>query len=207
MNDWNPWHEAIKAGYSFGSGALVLALGWFVGQRLTFAWNVRQKRREFQLTASQQFYAAYGEFFAVWKLWNRLDRNAASFEDRRWELHKRAAAAEAIIEGTFVKLSSEVLLPEGELNCLGRYRQAFQRLREVIRENVELSWSSSEHPEYKAFKSLSVQVAALLGSEWPEKSISCEQAAEQLMKITANTWRAKWLDDLASVESPEHHSL
>ena len=99
MQDWNPWHEAIKAAYSVGASVIVLALTWFVGSRLTYRWNVRQKSREFQLSASHQFYVAYGEFFAVWKLWNRLDRAAAEFQDRRWELHKREAAAEAIGRG------------------------------------------------------------------------------------------------------------
>ena len=112
MQDWNPWHEAIKTAYSVVGSALVLALGWLVGQRLTYAWSVRQKRREFQLSSAQQFYLAYGEFFAVWKLWNRLDCPASVFDERRWELHKRAAAAEAIIEGTLV-ISGLIFLVQG----------------------------------------------------------------------------------------------
>jgi hypothetical protein len=56
-----------------------------------------------QLSSLQQFSVAYGEFFAVWKLWNRLERDVVSFEDRRWKLLKRAAAAEATIERTLVK--------------------------------------------------------------------------------------------------------
>ena len=75
----------------------MLGFGWIIGLRLTYKWNVRQKRRELQLSATHQFYAAYGEFFAVWKLWNRLDRSSKSLDDRQWELHKRAAAAEAVI--------------------------------------------------------------------------------------------------------------
>ena len=196
MRDWNLWQEAAKAAFSCASGLVVLALGWFFGQRFTYLWNVRQKRREFQLAASQQFYAAYGEFFAVWKLWNRLDRGTASFDERRWELHKRAAAAEAIIEGTFVKLSSEIALNSDDIQMLGRFRQGFQHLREAIRENYTLPWSSSEHPEYKAFKTLAVRFAALLGSTWPVHSPSCERAACQLMRITSNEWKAKWMDGI-----------
>ncbi|MGA3240204.1 MAG: hypothetical protein ABSG03_28340 [Bryobacteraceae bacterium] len=59
MQDWNPWHEAIKAAYSIAGAVVVLALGWLVGSRLTYRWNVRQKSREFQLSASQQFYVDF----------------------------------------------------------------------------------------------------------------------------------------------------
>jgi hypothetical protein len=194
MQDWNASHEAIRAAYSLGTAIVVLALGWVVGRKLTYELNVRQKRRDFQLTASQQFYAAYGEFFAVWKLWNRLEHSSAGFEDRRWELHKRAASAEAIVEGTLVKLSSELILTPQQINSLGRFRQAFQQLREVIRDNRQLPWSDSEHPEYKTFKALTVYVAALLGSEWRHRP-STQQATHQLREITSNKWMRKWVDD------------
>ena len=108
--DWNPWHEAIKASYTLIVSIVTLGLGWIVGQALTYRWNIRQKRRELQLSATQQFYAAYGEFFAVWKLWNRLDRSSDSaIGERQWELHKRAAAAEAVIEGTLVTFRRKIL--------------------------------------------------------------------------------------------------
>ena len=100
MNDWNLAHELIKAGLSALSGAIVLDLTWLVGQKLTYQWNIRQKRGEFQLSALQQFYAAYGECFAVWKLWNRRNPDLTNAEERSWELHRRAAAAEAAVEGT-----------------------------------------------------------------------------------------------------------
>jgi hypothetical protein len=200
MQDWNPWHEAIKAAYSIGSAVIVLALSWLVGSRLTYRWNVRQKSREFQLSASQQFYVAYGEFFAVWKLWNRLDRTAAEFSDRRWELHKRAAAAEAIVEGTLVKLCSELNLDDDQINTLGRFRQAFQQLREVIRDDRHLPWNKAEHPEYKTFKILAVRLAALLGRNWPNSPPSCERAANQLIRVTSNRWMGSWVD------SPPHEA-
>lgn len=194
MQDLAPLQEAIKAAYSFGTSALVLCLGWFIGLRLTYAWNMRQKRREFQLSSAQQFYLAYGEFFAVWKLWNRLDRAASAsvLEERSWELHKRAAAAEAIIEGTLVKLSSELRLSDEQLDTLGCFRQAFQQLREAIREGHDLAWDSSEAPKYKAFKTLAVNVSILLGKDWPKEAPCHRCASRQLMKITSNEWEKKW---------------
>ena len=166
-----------------------------MGTRLTYSWNVRQKRREIQLSSSQQFYSAYGEFFAVWKLWNCLDRSSPTFDDRRWELHQRAATAEATIEGTLVKLSSELNLNEEQIVTLGRFRQAFQQLRQSIREDRQLPWPSSEHAAYRSFKILAVETAILLSRDWPDKRISTKRASEQLMHITSNEWEGRWVDN------------
>lgn len=193
MADWNLNHELIKAILSTSSAAVVLALTWLVGQRLTYEWNVRQKRREIQLAASQQFYAAYGEFFAVWKLWNRLDRDAASADERQWELHRRAAAAEAIVEGTLVKLSSELVLDEGQIGSLGRFRQAFQQLRQSIRKDQILPWKNSECPEYRAFKSHAIEVSTLLGGKWSTHPVPVDRAIHQLLSVTSNRWEDDWV--------------
>jgi hypothetical protein len=172
---------------------ITLGIGWAIGQQLTYRSNIRQKRREFQLSATQQFYAAYGEFFAVWKLWNRLERDD-KFDERRWELHKRAAAAEAIVEGTLVKLASELALDRHQLATLGRFRQAFQQLRQSIRENLMLEWNYADHPEYKAFKELATRVAALLTADWWGRPPTDEQAASQLIEITSNSWQENWIN-------------
>ena len=79
--NWNINHELIKGLISGASGLVLLVLTWLIGQRLSYEWGVRQKRRELQLASLQEFYGAYGEFFAVWKLWNRLDPDRK--QDRR----------------------------------------------------------------------------------------------------------------------------
>jgi hypothetical protein len=191
--DWNINHELIKGLISGMSGVVLLALTWLVGQRLSYQWSVRQKRRELQLASLQQFYAAYGEFFAVWKLWNRLDGQDAMRAERRWELLKRSAAAEATIEGTSVKLSVELELKTADISCLGRFRQAFQQLRESIRDDVHLPWPDSTCPEYLTFKALSVSVAALLTGKWSDSPVPAATATAQLFRVTSNEWEKKWV--------------
>lgn len=158
MSDWNANHELVKAllslVVSLGTVAATVLVAWAFGQRLSFRWQVRQKRRELQMSASEQFYSAYGAFFSVWKLWNQLDRKVTSFDDRRWELHKSAANAEATVEGTLVKISSELLLNPRQIIELALFRQGFQRLRQAICNDHQLNWDSSQHPEYIAFKRL-----------------------------------------------------
>ncbi len=193
MSDWNPGHEAIKAALTLSSTLIALLIGWFFGQRLTYLWNVRQKRREIQLATSQQFYLAYGEFFATWKLWNRLERGILEFEDRRWELHKRAAAAEAIVEGILVKLSSELTLSQQEMDSLGSFRQAFQQLRQSIRQNRILAWSSAEHPEYVEFKRSPTRLSSLLGKQWRDEMPRLGVAESQLLRITSSEHERIWV--------------
>lgn len=108
--------ELIRSGLTLGVSLVTLTFGWLVGQSLTYRWNVRQKQREIQLSLSQAFYSAYGEFFAVWKLWNRRDEKSTFAEERQWELLKRAAAAEATIEAMLVKVAAERDLKGDQLN-------------------------------------------------------------------------------------------
>jgi hypothetical protein len=185
---------AVRAAMSLAGSVITLLLAWLVGQGLTYRWNVRQKRREVQLAVSQQFYSAYGEFFAVWKLWNRLSKDVGAFEERRWALHTRAAAAEATIEGILVKLSSELCLTSLEVKTLGRFRQGFQQLRQAVRTNEKLPWNDANHPEYAAFKELAAHVAALLAREWPRQMPTAIKASSQLLDITANEWEGAWCD-------------
>jgi hypothetical protein len=197
MQEWNLNHEAVKAFFSFLGSLLTLVValiaGWSFGNRVTYFWNERQKRREFQLSALQQFYAAYGEFFAVWKLWNPLVDASQGSTDKGWKLHERAAAAEAIIEGTLVKLACEMDLDDSTIEELGRFRQGFQRLRESIRYGKKLPWDSSENPEYKTFKRLSIQVSSLIAGEWKRPS-SLQNAEVQLSRITSNSFERNWVD-------------
>jgi hypothetical protein len=192
LDDWNLRHEALKSSLSTGSAAIVLGLSWFVGQRLTYAWNIRQKRRELQLSALQQFYVAYGEFFAVWKLWNRLDRKNLNFDERAWELHKRAAAAEAIVEGTLVKLCCELPLTAGEIETLARFRQLFQQLRQSIRQHDLLPWLTSETPAYQDFKKLAVAVAFLLKGDSTGNLNSQRISGRNLLDVTSNRWEKEF---------------
>src|SRR5262245_31485221 len=60
----------------FASGLALLIIGWLVGQRLTVSWNLRQKYKEIDLATARDFHALYGEFFAIWKLWDYYLRDA-----------------------------------------------------------------------------------------------------------------------------------
>ncbi|PTB17302.1 hypothetical protein C9I57_28490 [Trinickia symbiotica] len=172
------------------SSVVLLALAWFVGQRLTVAWNLRQKQKENDLATARDFHALYGEFFAIWKLWNYYVRDvgAKSLEGAsRWALLVRACEAEAKLETTFVRLACEQRLKPDDIAVLGHFRQVYQQLRQAIRDNRPLAWDSATHADYLLFKTLAPQVASLIVGE-SGLAGDRDVAASVLVEITSNKW-------------------
>lgn len=158
----------IKSALSLTVAVTTLSAGWFVGNRLSLRWSLRQKNRELELSSLNRLYELYGEFFAIWKLWNQTcdskQRETASGDDQL-RLLEKACTAEGQVEAFLLKLTTERPLKDCELHLLGRFRQAFQILREKIRSCEPLDWDSSlpaDHPEYASLKDLTYSVACLL---------------------------------------------
>jgi hypothetical protein len=188
--DWKP--EVVKTLLNLAVAMLTLGAGWFVGQSITYGWAIRQKKRELLLAATNQFDAAYGEFFVAMKLWNRLDKNDPSYSERRWQLLQQAAHSEASAESILLKILTEMPVSRRDVDDLGRFRQAFQSLRQAIREDKKLEWFSSHHPQYVAFKQLSCRVACLLQTEQNSKAPNSSEAAANHLIATSNEWESNW---------------
>ncbi len=174
----------------------VLATG-LVGAGLTFLWNVQLKRRELDLAAAKRFHGLYGEFFAVWKLWNYYvgDVGPQVFpEASRWKLLERACTAEAGVEATLIELASRHRLNRTAIEDLGKFRQVYQQLRESIRDNRRLEWDWSEHDAYMAFKQLAPRVAQLIRTGSPTRAGRAEQGAKAWLDVTSNEFEDFWLD-------------
>ena len=184
--------ELIKASLSLGISLFTIILGWLVGQRLTVRWNVRQKQRELDLSTAHDFHKLYGEFFAIWKLWNYSLTAQSGCTVSRSDLLVRACAAEGAVESLFVRLAAGRDLREGDITTLGRFRQGYQTLRETIRDNEKLSWDSSTHPEYLAFKKLATAVALLIVSEKAPAETLAQKRAAALVSITSNRGEGRW---------------
>ena len=187
------WAQILKI---VAGPVVALLLAWLVGQRIAARWNLWQKRREFAMTAAAEFYKLYGEFFAVWKLWNySLHSDAGgSPEGVRWKLMERAAAAEARVEALLVKLASEHELSADDIETLGKFRQAYQQLRETIRDNRKLDWPWSECPQYLAYKRLAVRVARLIAATDLGRAPKPSKAARALEEITSSQWESNWTE-------------
>src|SRR4051812_7667946 len=88
----------------------VFATG-LAGSGLGFWWNLQLKKREVDLATMKVFHELYGEFFAVWKLWNYYARDVGPkpFPDAsRWKLMEKACAAEGRMEAILIDLSSKL---------------------------------------------------------------------------------------------------
>lgn len=174
----------------FVTSLVLLALAWFVGQRLSARWNLRQKQRERDLANAQEFHLLYGEFFAIWKLWNCYIRDIGQDAlpgASRWNLLDRACIAEGKMEATLVRVACERQLTSDHIVMLGRFRQLYQRLRETIRDNEPLNWLSSEDPEYVEFKACASGAALLILGKQLQPN-SPRAASKHLREITSNRW-------------------
>jgi hypothetical protein len=182
--------ELVRGGISLAVTLIGLGVGWLVGQRLTYQWNLRQKRRESELATAQDLQRLYGEFFAIWKFWNGSARGKEPAIGQ--DLLCRAAEAEGLLERVLVKLATERHLSPADRDTLGKFRQGYQQLRRVINLGQPLEWRSSEDPEYLAFKRLAVAVTLIVQREGGVAQLSADEAFASLRDITANRQEKSW---------------
>lgn len=189
--------EIFTAALDLVVAVIALIIFRSVGKRLVIYWDLRQKQRENDLAAAQEFHRLYSEFLAVWKLWNNYLEISPSVVEGRKELLFRACTAEGELESLFVRLASSRKLDEEQIGLLGRFRQGYQSLREAISDGKALDWRASSDPKYIAFKKLATGVALLIVSEQqPADSVA---RAAALIRITSNEWERNWVlaQDLA----------
>jgi hypothetical protein len=187
--------EVWKAILNLAVALFTLGLTWLVGNRVTAFWIERQKRRELELSLANSFYAHYGEFRAVWRLWNwwlaKLPSDAA-FSKTRAELLDRASRAEGGLEAVLLKVASERVLNQDEQQNLGNLRQAFQVLRERIEEGVAVSYGASEDEPYVEFKRLATWFGTLLASKPATVVPRPDNASKAFREITHNKYEQYW---------------
>jgi hypothetical protein len=194
----------------------ILGFTWFVGQRILAFWEVKKKRKELDILTATQFHELYGEFTTVWRLWKvyyfndmrgNKDMSGKEFippEGFRWELLKRACAAEGGVESIMVKLSMERALNKEEIETLGLFRQSYQQLRQAIRNNEPINWKVND-VEYMLFKSLASSTACIIFSSKQLRRPTQDIAQFQLKSITnfrSRHWKQR-ADEIKASERKE----
>jgi hypothetical protein len=166
--------DMIDSLFKAAFGALIAsALAWIIGTRITYYWDDLKRRRESDLAARNEFYRVYGEFFAAWKLWDTHKRFPSIDvpEQVQWDLLCQAEEAEAGFEALLVKIASERHLTDRDVKLLACFRQAYQSLREKIRQGKRLEWAANypspraKYQEYETFKALAEYFANLLATD------------------------------------------
>lgn len=180
----------------FGCGLLLLAAGWFIGQRILAGWDLRKKQQELDIASAVQFQQLYGELKAVGRTWREYRRRGARLsapKDTEWQLLSLAIAAESKYEAVVIKLSAERHLTPEQCLMLGHFRQACQQARQSIRDNRSIVWSGFGH-EYRLFNDLAAEVTCLIAQARPKGSVSPASARGSLEAIAAvrtDDWQRK----------------
>jgi hypothetical protein len=190
--------ELLKASLAAGVALITLLLTWFVSTRVTTTWNLRQKQRELALSSADQFYSLYGEFFAIWKLWDEHLRSSdgdttGSSVRAKSHLLERALAAESGIEAMMLKLTGQQILSKDQLYALGSFRQGYQTLRERIKHGEPMGWNWDSQPEYAAYKFLASAVSQALVSWRPSEQPNAAEHYNNFRIVTANYWEQQWI--------------
>lgn len=160
---------------------LIQALIYFAivvvgGQFLISRYAIQRKKREQaielarfikerQYDALEKLYRLFGVFMQLYREINAHDTNLADPQTRS-AFFLRAAAAEAEIDATILRIGSEfAIVKKAELeNLLGNLRQSVQQWRETIREGKKLPFTYSEESNYMRFKECFARTTAYLAS-------------------------------------------
>jgi len=200
--------ELFKSILSLIVSALTLSATWFIGQRLTVYWNLRQKRNELNLASLHAFHALYGEFKEVVKVWRLakrpLESPVAVPQDERWNLLTRACAIESKSEALALRLTTERFLSSEGTAEIGLFRQAIQTLRESIRDNTDCPLGS-RRAEYRLLNQLAPQIAAIVSADIPKEAPSAQRAQSQLAGVVGITSH-RWKQEVKSIGTAESDS-
>jgi hypothetical protein len=177
--------------------ALLVVTGTvIIGQGIVASWQMRNKRRELEIASALVLQQMYGEFKDIWRVW-KVVKGAPKYgltlpTDARFDLLRRATAAESKVEALVVKLAVERNLSTDEIEAIGLFRQGYQQLRQRIRDNKNMDYNY-EDPEYRLFNDLATKFAGIILSDPPRTQPSAHIAARQLetiAKFRKKHWKA-----------------
>lgn len=181
--------------------AFVALLGLGAAVLITNKWQIAQARRDRDLAGVVDFYRAYAQFFAIWKVWNSYSRERhpstklKELDDgQRFDLLEEASRAEAAIEFMLLRIAAEHSLSKEETAALWCLRTAVKQLRYVMRDNHALNWwrtqtaaHKSGYDAYEAFKGLSSFLARLLVDSSGRQTLpSRRDSRDRHREITGN---------------------
>jgi hypothetical protein len=179
---------------------------------LSSAWARSQKRKEFDLATLEQFQRLYGEFFALYHLWDDLKqdkfvKSEKTSEDFVNDIIQRAYRIEGNMEAVLTRIAAEKRLSIEEVDSLGKFRQAFQRVRKYVTKDIPFKWDSDFHPEYASLKIHASRVSDIILFS---KARSRATRSSQILDITSNRYETQqccsWLltdDELAQFKSEQ----
>ncbi|VVB64837.1 Uncharacterised protein [uncultured archaeon] len=106
-----------------------------------------------------------------------------------------------------VKLAAERILEVSDLTNLGLFRQAFQRLRESIRDDKDVPAAANSDPEYAFFMDLAVKAGSIISSSKINNESDTTKASERLKKNNRYTQKRlhrcirAFLDSMEAIEN------
>ena len=168
-------------------------IGGLIVGVISSRWARSQKLRELDFATLEQFQQLYGEFFALYHLWDDFKRGLfQGFESSQKEIAKdiieRAYSMEGRMEAVLTKIAAEKELSLNEIDSLGRFRQAFQRMRKHVSRDKPFNWDCDFHREYASLKIHASRAADIILFGRPRVPT---RSHLQILEITSNRYETK----------------
>jgi hypothetical protein len=156
------------------------------------------------LDTTRRFWQRYGEFFAIWKLWNYSFDDLPDVRERtRRLLLEQIARTEADMEALLLQIICERRLQEDEVASIAKFRQVFQTLPKQLRKGKPLEWVNTRDAKYKALKRNAADVAHLVATMHPAQRPDADTSRKQILLVTDGRWEREecWTDPSLSIPS------
>jgi len=146
MNLDSFWSDVLAGLLVTVAAGLVAAIvAWWITRPL----EDRRAQRARDEAAAEDFYRAYGGFFAAWKAWAAFkpdgDGGQRTPTNEQWmALLNQVTEAEGSLESFLVRLTLERKLSNVELTRLWCFRQGYKSLRYAVRDGHALGWRRSD---------------------------------------------------------------
>jgi hypothetical protein len=168
-------------------------IGGLIVSVLSSRWTKTQKQRELDFSTLEQFQQLYGEFFALYHLWDDFKGGLfqgieGSSKEIAKDIIERAYNMEGKMEAVLTRIAAEKELSLSEIDSLGRCRQAFQRMRKHVSRDIPFNWNVDFHREYASLKIHAARVADIILFGRPRVP---SRSKLQILDITSNRYETK----------------
>ncbi len=137
---------------------------------LSNKWAKLQKTKELDFGTLKEFESLYGEFFAIYHLWDDYKKKKFDLvgvkeflgDDFIQRIVEKTYTMEGNMEALLVRIAVEKDLSDKEIDSLGKFRQGFQRARKHVCSNEPFNWNHDFNREYASLKIHSSRVSDII---------------------------------------------
>jgi hypothetical protein len=130
----------------------------------------------------------------LYHLWDAFKQNeivGINEKEREYftkDIIQKAYSIEGNMEAVLTRIAAEKKLSSEEIDSLGKFRQAFQRIRKNVTRDKPLNWYRDFHPEYASLKIHAARVSDIILFSKARTAWDRDTQTLQILDITSNRY-------------------